>query len=84
MSEGRDPLTFEQTVDRLVKLAGEYAGTVTRAQIEADDELSRNRSLTSAAAHSLAGGTNVAATPSRGGWFPYEWLTFGSAQRAVQ
>ena len=84
MSERQDSLTFEQTVDRLVWLAGEHGGTVSRAQVEADDALSRDRALTSAAAHSLVGGTNVMATSSGGGWFPYEWLTFGSVHRAVQ
>jgi len=84
VSERQAPLSFEQTVERLVRLAGEHAGTLTRVQVEADDELGRDRALTSAAAHSLAGGTNVVSTPSEGGWFPYEWLTFGSALRAVQ
>ena len=84
MTERQADLTFEQTVDRLVTLAGEHAGTVTRAQIEADEQLSCDRALTSAAAHSLAGGTNVMATASEGGWFPYEWLAFGTAHRPVQ
>jgi hypothetical protein len=75
---GPDQLTFEQTVNRIVELAAERGGTVGRADIEADAALARDRSLTSAAGHSLAGGTNVAASAAEGGWFPYERLSFGS------
>jgi len=70
-------LTYEETVNRIIRLAEERGGTITRADIEADEDLSRDHSLTSAAGHSLAGGTNVASVSADDGWFPYEQLSFG-------
>lgn len=80
MTEQPTRFTFEQTVARIVELAAEHGGTITRRQIEADRFLCGDRALTSAAGHALAGGTNVAATSSQGGWFPYESLTLGGAK----
>lgn len=68
MTEQQTRVTFEQTVVRIVDLAAAQGGTVTRPQIESDSSLDDDRTLTSAAGHSLAGGTNVAATSSHGGW----------------
>lgn len=45
--------------------------------MEADKLLAGDRGTTSAAAHMLAGGTEVVAEPAEHGrWFPYARLTF--------
>ena len=71
-------LTFEATVSRIERLAAERGGTVSAEDVEHDEPLARNRSVTSAAGHMLAGGTNVASRPAdeAGEWFPYAELTF--------
>jgi hypothetical protein len=71
-------MTFDMTVKRIFELAAEHGGTVSAEEIEADPTLSGDRSLTSAAGHMLAGGTNVSAEPNRDDahWFPYRRLTF--------
>jgi len=71
-------MNFEMTVKRIFELAAAESGTVTAEQIEGDPELAGDRSLTSAAGHMLAGGTNVSAEPNRdeAHWFPYGRLTF--------
>ena len=52
-------MTYEQATARLVALARSSGGTVSAAQVEADDQLAAERELVSAAARALAGGTNV-------------------------
>jgi hypothetical protein len=71
-------LSFEATVVRLTRLAARQGGTVSAADVEADDPLARDRSTTSAAGHLLAGGTDVVSRPAEAadGWFPYAELTF--------
>jgi len=70
-------LTFESTVVRLARLAASRGGTLAAADVEADEVLAGDRGTTTAAAHMLAGGTEVVAEPAeRGRWFPYARLTF--------
>ena len=71
-------LTFEATVNRIERLAEEHGGTVSAEDVEGDDVLARNRSVTSAAGHMLAGDTHVLSRPAEaeGDWFPYAELTF--------
>jgi hypothetical protein len=71
-------VTYEQAVDRLIQLARSSGGVVTAAQVESDEELDGNRELVSAAAHALAGGTNVFSSdePYPRKWFPYGSLLF--------
>jgi hypothetical protein len=70
-------MTFEQAATRLVELALARGGTLTAAEVEADQELSAEQAVVSAAARALAGGTNVISGDERdGGWFPYSALTF--------
>jgi hypothetical protein len=71
-------MTFEETVARLLELARENEKTVTAAQVEADPTLSADRATTSAAAHQLAGSTNVFAQSEDDDreWFPYSALVF--------
>jgi hypothetical protein len=77
-------LTYEEATARLVGLARENGGTVTAAQVEADEHLSAERELVSAAARALAGGTNVFSSQAgdAGSWFPYSSLTFSGLGRA--
>ncbi len=72
-------MTFEQAAVRLFELAKENGGTVTAAQVENDPALATAaREVVTAAAHMLAGGTNVfpldASAPRE--WFPYAGLSF--------
>lgn len=53
------PVTFDEATGRLLLLARENSGTVTAAQIEADERLSSDHDLTSAAARALEGSTNI-------------------------
>jgi hypothetical protein len=69
------PLTFERTLMRLVALASARDGTLDAGDVENDEQLARNRPLTSAAARMLAGGVGVKAVPEADGWFPFKWLT---------
>jgi hypothetical protein len=71
-------MTFDEATTRLFALARAHGGTVTAQQVEADDELSANRDVVSAAARALGGGTNVFSyeeTDERE-WFPFSGLTF--------
>jgi hypothetical protein len=77
-------VTFDQVTSRLVTLAREHGGTVTAAQVEADEQLAGDRDLVSAAARALAGGTNVFPVEDEGDereWFPYSALTFSELPR---
>jgi hypothetical protein len=70
------PVTFEEVTARLLLLAQQSGGRVTAAQVEHDDRLSSDQSLTSAAALALAGSTNVFSfdeTDDRE-WFPFSGL----------
>jgi hypothetical protein len=71
-------MTYEEATARLVALARSNGGTVVAAQVEADERLSSERELVSAAARALAGGTNVFSAQDEDGrnWFPYSSLTF--------
>ncbi len=64
-------MTFDQAKTRLIELARTGDGVVTVSAVEEDVELSANHDIVSAAAHALAGSTNVFASPSDSGWFPY-------------
>jgi hypothetical protein len=68
------PLTFERTLMRLVALAGARDGKLDAGDVENDEQLARNRPLTSAAARMLAGGVGVQAEPEIDGWFPFKRL----------
>lgn len=71
-------MNFEQAASRLVAMARQNHGTVTAAQVEADEHLQADKHLVSAAARALAGGTNArsAEEPDGRDWFPYSTLTF--------
>ncbi len=73
-------MTFEEVTERLIDLARERGGTVTAADAEADELLSGDRDLTSAAARALAGSTNVFSFDEDDDreWFPYSGLTFST------
>ncbi|HEY0417495.1 MAG TPA: hypothetical protein VGC78_14020 [Gaiellaceae bacterium] len=71
-------MTFDEATARLVAMAREHNGSVTAAQVEADEALSSDKNVVSAAARALAGGTNVFSAIDEDGrsWFPYSTLTF--------
>lgn len=82
-----ETVKYEEAIARLVAIARGNEGTLTAAQVEADERLSSERELVSAAARALAGGTNVFSSDEEDGreWFPYSSLTFselGSARRS--
>jgi hypothetical protein len=71
-------LSFEATVIRIARMAARQGGSLSAGDVEHDDVLARNPSVTSAAAHMLAGGVNVVSRPpdAECKWFPYAELTF--------
>jgi hypothetical protein len=69
-------MTFDQATTRLLELARGGDGILTAQAVESDDELAEQKLIVSAAAHALAGSTNVFATSGGSGWFPYEELRF--------
>ena len=73
-------MTFDEATTRLVQLAKQGGGRVTAAQVESDERLSSDHSLTSAAARALEGSTNVfsfeEADDGRA-WFPFSGLIIG-------
>jgi hypothetical protein len=69
-------MTFEEATARLIEIARSKQGVVTAESVEEDGELAGDRPIVSAAAHALAGSTNVFATSGGSGWFPYEELRF--------
>ena len=71
-------MNFEQAASRLVLMARQNHGTVTAAQVEADEGLAADKQLVSAAARALAGGTNARGADDADGrsWFPFSTLTF--------
>ena len=80
LAAGEPALPFEETVVRIARLASGQGGTISAADVEADDVLGRDRDTTVAAAHMLAEGTNVVSQPADEDteWFPYAELTFTS------
>jgi hypothetical protein len=74
------PVTFDEATARLLLLARQNGGTVTAAQVEADERLSRDRDLTSAAARALEGSTNIFSFEQADdvrSWFPFAGLIIG-------
>ena len=69
-------MTFDQATTRLLDLARSGDGIVTAQTVESDSELAEQKLIVSAAAHALAGSTNVFATSGGSGWFPYQELRF--------
>ena len=69
-------MTFEDATARLIELARAGGGLLTAQAVESDSELADERLIVSAAAHALAGSTNVFATSGEAGWFPYRELRF--------
>jgi hypothetical protein len=75
-------MTFEEAMGRLVELARQSGGTVRASQVEADPDLSTDHDTVSAAAHKLAGSTNVFASQEddERAWFPYSELVFAETR----
>jgi hypothetical protein len=69
-------MTFDEATTRLLELARGEHGIVTAQAVESDTELAEQKLIVSAAAHALAGSTNVFATSGGSGWFPYQELRF--------
>jgi hypothetical protein len=70
-------MTFDDATNRMIALARSNGGVLTAAQAEADGELAADPSTVSAAAHALAGSTNVFGTGrDLNGWFPYSEIRF--------
>ena len=58
-------------------LARRNGGSIAAGDVEANPALAADRDIVSAAAHALAGSTNVFATPGEtGDWFPYAEIRF--------
>lgn len=74
-------MTFDEATGRLIELARSKQGVLTAQVVEEDEELASDRSIVSAAAHALAGSTNVFASSGASGWFPYEELRFTDLER---
>ena len=72
-------MTYAEAMARLVLLAKEHGGTLTAAQVEADELLSVDRDSVSAAARALAASTNAFSLDKpedARGWFPFGSLVF--------
>jgi hypothetical protein len=69
-------VTFDDAKVRLLELARSHGGVLTARDVVADSDLSADPQMASAAAHALAGSTNVFGTASDNGWFPYHEITF--------
>jgi hypothetical protein len=70
-------MSFDAVTARLVALARDHGGRLKAEVVEADPVLSSDPAVTSAAAHALAGSTNVFGSSRDGsGWFPYEEIDF--------
>ena len=73
-------MTFNEATARLLLLAKQNGGRVTAAQVEADERLSSDESLTSAAARALDGSTNIFSFEEADDgrtWFPFSGLVVG-------
>jgi predicted NUDIX family NTP pyrophosphohydrolase len=69
-------VTYDEAKARLIAIARQRGGIVTAADVEADPDLATDREIVSAAGHALAGSTNVFASLSEKGWFPYAEMRF--------
>ena len=69
-------MTFEEATERLVAMARRKGGLLTAGDVEADHELAADQETVSAAAHALAGSTNVFGSAADSGWFPYTEIHF--------
>lgn len=69
-------VTYDDAMERLVAIARRGGGVVTARDVEEDNELAAHQDVASAAGHALAGSTNVLASASDTGWFPYDELRF--------
>jgi hypothetical protein len=69
-------MSFEEVTARLLLLARRNAGRLTATQVEADERLASDQTLTSAAARALAASTNIFAfeEPDSREWFPFSGL----------
>lgn len=78
MADEERGMSYDAATSRLIALAKANGGTVTAAQVEADEQLSSERDLVSAAARALDGSTNVFSSIEDDDreWFPYSSLTF--------
>jgi hypothetical protein len=72
----KQPMSFEEVTARLLLLARRNAGRLTATQVEADERLASDQTLTSAAARALAASTNIFAfeEPDSRAWFPFSGL----------
>ncbi len=69
-------VSFDEAKTQLIAIARQNGGIVTAADVEADPDLAADREIVSAAGHALAGSTNVFASLSDEGWFPYAEMRF--------
>jgi len=69
-------MTYDEAKARLIAFARQRGGVITAAEVEADSEFAADRVTTRAAAHALAGSTNVFGVSSDAGWFPYREIRF--------
>ena len=69
-------MTFDEATTRLLEIARSKDGVVTAQTVESDDDLAREKLIVSAAAHALAGSTNVFATSGGSGWVPSQELPY--------
>ncbi len=79
MGQQEARMTYEEAMARLVVLAKEHNGTLTAAQVEADETLAADRPIVSAAARALDGSTNVFSyeeVDDPREWFPFSGLVF--------
>jgi hypothetical protein len=75
-------MTFDHATARLLAMARESGGILSAEQVENDPELVDDPQTVSAAAHALAGSTNVFGSPQdEDGWFPYAELRFSELAR---
>lgn len=72
-------LTYDAVTARLLSLAHQNGGKLTAAMVERDERLSRDQTLTSAAARALEGSTNIFSfdEPDEREWFPFSGLIVG-------
>ena len=78
--EGSGLMTFDEATTRLLELARGEQGIITaQTSSKNDSELADEKLIVSAAAHALAGSTNVFATSGGSGWFPVPGAAFHRA-----
>lgn len=76
---GAQAVTYDEVTNRLLALAAQNGGKLTAAQVERDERLSLDPTLTTAAALALAGSTNIFSfdEPDERAWFPFSGLVVG-------